>query len=254
LPDRSLLVTFDDGWDDNERHALGLLRKHNAPAVLFTVAGWVGQTTPWNEVLMRAWEDGQLGPQVCSQWWLRAGGTPEALPGDWTKSSAIHGLIIRLAALGDMEKNELLGSLRDRDRYAGRHLATLDQLKHLQSGGVSIESHGLTHIPIALAQNPRRELGESRREIAAMFPGREPAALSFPHGSYDRSIVQLAWEEGYQLLFTSDACLNRCENGRPARLLGRIAILEHEITDAKRQFSPSRMAQWLFRRPALSLN
>jgi hypothetical protein len=87
-----------------------------------------------------------------------------------------------------------------------------------------------------------------------MFRDQEPDAISFPHGNYDGSVVRTAFDEGYKLLFTSDACVNRCENGRPARLLGRIAILEHEITDANGRFRPSRMAQWLFRRPALSLN
>jgi peptidoglycan/xylan/chitin deacetylase (PgdA/CDA1 family) len=179
------------------------------------------------------------------------------MPENWSQTAAIHGLIVKLAALSDLEKKELLGTVRDRDRYAGRHLATLDQLKSLRSAGVAIESHGLTHVPIALAEDPRHELVQSRKEIAAIFRDGErdaPAAISFPHGSYDRTVVRIALEEGYQVLFTSDACVNRCENGRPARLLGRIAILEHEITDANGQFRPSRLAQWLFRRPALSLN
>src|SRR5262249_18700325 len=35
LPPRSLLLTFDDGYADNEEYALRLLRRHGLPAVVF---------------------------------------------------------------------------------------------------------------------------------------------------------------------------------------------------------------------------
>src|SRR5665213_3191320 len=35
LPPRSLLITFDDGYADNEEYALPLLQQHELPAVVF---------------------------------------------------------------------------------------------------------------------------------------------------------------------------------------------------------------------------
>jgi peptidoglycan/xylan/chitin deacetylase (PgdA/CDA1 family) len=41
LPARPLLITFDDGWADNEEFALRALRERNLPAVVFVVAAGV---------------------------------------------------------------------------------------------------------------------------------------------------------------------------------------------------------------------
>lgn len=38
----SVLVTFDDGYADNFRHALPILREEGVPAVVFLIAGYVG--------------------------------------------------------------------------------------------------------------------------------------------------------------------------------------------------------------------
>ena len=43
LPDRPVLITFDDGHADNFTHALPILRAHSAKASVFVVAGDVGK-------------------------------------------------------------------------------------------------------------------------------------------------------------------------------------------------------------------
>ena len=45
LPDRPLLITFDDGWADNHAHALPRLRAAGLPALLFTVADVVATSS-----------------------------------------------------------------------------------------------------------------------------------------------------------------------------------------------------------------
>ena len=42
LPERAVLLTFDDGYRDNHRHALPVLRRYGYPAVLFVTTGFVG--------------------------------------------------------------------------------------------------------------------------------------------------------------------------------------------------------------------
>ncbi|WP_328870298.1 polysaccharide deacetylase family protein [Streptomyces sp. NBC_00287] len=41
LPERPVLVTFDDGYEGVHRHALPLLAKHGFPATLFVSTGWL---------------------------------------------------------------------------------------------------------------------------------------------------------------------------------------------------------------------
>jgi O-antigen biosynthesis protein len=47
LPDRTVIVTFDDGLRDFLTGAMPALARHGVPATLFVVAGLVGQTSRW---------------------------------------------------------------------------------------------------------------------------------------------------------------------------------------------------------------
>ncbi|MEU9991290.1 polysaccharide deacetylase family protein [Streptomyces sp. NPDC048045] len=41
LPERPVLITFDDGYEGVHRHALPVLSKHGFPATLFVSTGWI---------------------------------------------------------------------------------------------------------------------------------------------------------------------------------------------------------------------
>ncbi|MFJ5968842.1 polysaccharide deacetylase family protein [Streptomyces sp. NPDC093060] len=41
LPERPVLITFDDGYEGIHRHALPVLAKHGFPATLFVSTGWI---------------------------------------------------------------------------------------------------------------------------------------------------------------------------------------------------------------------
>lgn len=46
LPERPILLTFDDGYESFATHALPRLRKHGMKATLFVVTSWAGGRTP----------------------------------------------------------------------------------------------------------------------------------------------------------------------------------------------------------------
>jgi peptidoglycan/xylan/chitin deacetylase (PgdA/CDA1 family) len=46
LPPRAVLITFDDGYRDNLDNALGVLRRHGYPAVLFLPIGFLDTSLP----------------------------------------------------------------------------------------------------------------------------------------------------------------------------------------------------------------
>jgi peptidoglycan/xylan/chitin deacetylase (PgdA/CDA1 family) len=46
-PARAVVITFDDGFADNHRHALPVLREHGFPATVFVVSGGIGATASW---------------------------------------------------------------------------------------------------------------------------------------------------------------------------------------------------------------
>jgi peptidoglycan/xylan/chitin deacetylase (PgdA/CDA1 family) len=47
LPDRPVVLTFDDGFADFGEHAAPLLQRYGFPATLYVVAGQVGRTSVW---------------------------------------------------------------------------------------------------------------------------------------------------------------------------------------------------------------
>jgi len=49
LPEKSILITFDDAYEDTAKYALPILRQHGFSAVVFVVTGRVGGTNTWDE-------------------------------------------------------------------------------------------------------------------------------------------------------------------------------------------------------------
>jgi hypothetical protein len=74
--------------------------------------------------------------------------------------------------------------------------------------------------------------------------------VSFPHGSYDHAAVTAARSAGFQVLATSDPCLNLLTDGLlTTDLIGRIGIPASAVTDARGVVREELLARWLWRRP-----
>ena len=49
LPEKRIIISFDDGYRDNFLYAFPLLRKYNFSAIIFLVSGCVGSVSKWDE-------------------------------------------------------------------------------------------------------------------------------------------------------------------------------------------------------------
>lgn len=49
LPRHPIILTFDDGYEDNYRVALPMLRERNMKAIIFPIANWVGKENKWEK-------------------------------------------------------------------------------------------------------------------------------------------------------------------------------------------------------------
>jgi peptidoglycan/xylan/chitin deacetylase (PgdA/CDA1 family) len=89
------------------------------------------------------------------------------------------------------------------DTYTEK-LLSLEQLRNLPSGLVTIGSHTLTHpmLPQVEESQARREIHDSRTKLEAMLdrPVRE---FSFPFGGFSEALVEVCREAGYERIYTT---------------------------------------------------
>jgi peptidoglycan/xylan/chitin deacetylase (PgdA/CDA1 family) len=248
LPAHSLLITFDDGWQDNVSVALPILRRQGFPAAVFVAADILAQDTSWwwQEILLRALRTGLAS---WDELWTLACGEPPP------RAEPELALLACYGALEPSKRLRLLAPFVADAAAEGAHMIGLDGLRELAAGGIALGAHGAAHLPLTMMAEPETDLGRARAALEPQFQplGQPLDALSFPHGRYDAASVAAARAAGFSILFTSDPCLNAAPAGRSAALLGRIAIDTDAITDETGAFAPSRLATWLFHRPVEAL-
>jgi peptidoglycan/xylan/chitin deacetylase (PgdA/CDA1 family) len=249
LPDRALLITFDDGWADNEEYALPLLKAAGLPAVVFAVAAGIGTVELWHEAVRREFRSGRMTADHARRLWAEAADRQVATCPEMKEAGDIEKLIDLLAGVANARRDHLL---RDIGEPIAPHMMSVAQLNRIYEAGIAIGSHGFTHVPIPKADDIWRELRSSRETLAALLAeplSSAPTTLSFPHGVYDSACVRAAVEAGYEILFTSEAHLNETDGCcRGGCVLGRVSIVPQTITDES-GFRPELLALWLFIRP-----
>jgi peptidoglycan/xylan/chitin deacetylase (PgdA/CDA1 family) len=244
LPERPLLITFDDGWRDNVEYALPALRAARMPSVLFVAGAAVDRGTPfWQEQLVAAWRSGRLDAARARQL-LHAAGAREAIDGD--PLAPVRAGITALEALAPEARDRLLAG----DILAGEphSMITSDDLRTLADAGVAIGAHGFSHAPLPTV-DARAELAATRALLQArLHPHVDVPALAFPHGKFDETTVAGARELGFELLFTSARELVSAHAAGPG-LIGRVGFSAPSLADDAGAFCPERLALQLFRAP-----
>jgi len=100
------------------------------------------------------------------------------------------------------------------------------ELQELVDNGMSVQSHTVSHAPLETLgdEEIHRELYESKREIERRL-NTTVSVLSFPHGSYNRRVVDIAKQTGYRYMCSSDVTPTYRNSflENPA-ILGRLAV------------------------------
>lgn len=199
LPACPLLITFDDGWQDNVEYALPLLAAHGMPAVLFVATGHVGSKVGfWQERIFDAAK--------------RAGAS----------DSAANAEVTALAAASPERRASILDTLADAN--LPRQMADAEELAQMQASGIAIGGHGHSHTPLTDVQDAAAELATCRSILKEAGLGGRLPALSFPHGRCDQDLIRRAQQEGFGLCFTSEPCLTPPDQLTDPRGIGRVSV------------------------------
>jgi peptidoglycan/xylan/chitin deacetylase (PgdA/CDA1 family) len=178
LPERAVLVTFDDGARSVLDIALPLLRDRGIPAVAFVVTGVLDLDRPY--------------------WWTEV----EALA-----ASEGPAFVRRLKTVDDDERLAAMAELR---RVAMTPAPSVPQLRRhelsaLESAGIAVGNHSHTHpcLPRCDAEKIRAEVEEAHAVLTAAL-GHPPVAFAYPNGDCDERTRAAVGACGYEIAFLFD--------------------------------------------------
>jgi peptidoglycan/xylan/chitin deacetylase (PgdA/CDA1 family) len=204
LPRRAVLITFDDGYDDNHRIAYPLLREAGLSAMFFVSTGHIDSGRPyaydWLVHMLCSAEDAYLhAPEL---------GLDLRLPSTLAARRALSAHVLdRLKLLSADAQQALVDRLQaawsmpDTAGHADCRPMTWAQLREMHAGGMEIGSHGVRHHMLAkMPRDAMRAELETSREAIAREIGVAPVAVSYPVGgvdAYDDAVLDAARAAGY---------------------------------------------------------
>lgn len=205
-PPRALLVSFDDGYDDNYRIAFPILRDLGMSAMFFVSTGHIESGKPY----AYDW----LVHMLCTVPRTRleipalgiAASLPESLEG---RRMLAREVLDRIKGLEAGEQDALIAGLEDawgmpRARtHAQSRPMQWEHLREMRRMGMEVGSHGVHHRMLAkLAPDEmRHEVFESKRMLEHEL-GDGIQAISYPVGgsdAYDERVVATVREAGYRM-------------------------------------------------------
>jgi peptidoglycan/xylan/chitin deacetylase (PgdA/CDA1 family) len=246
LPERPLLITFDDGWRDNVEYALPLLRAARMPVAMFVAGAAVDRGAPfWQEQLIAAWRCGRLDAARARQLAHAAGGRLALAHAD--PLAPVRDLIALLERVAHEVRERVLAEAADLLVPEPGSMISSDDLRMLARVGVAIGAHGFSHAPLTRV-DAEAELAATRALLQErLHPHADVPALAFPHGTFDEATIAHARGLGFELLFTSRRELVSSTLAGPG-LVGRVGFSAATVCDDA-GFAPELLALALFRVP-----
>lgn len=204
-PRRAVLITFDDGYDDNYRIAFPLLREAGLSAMFFVSTGHIDSGRPY----AYDWLVHMLCTTSAARLQAPELGMDLPLPDDLAGRRALAGQALdRIKLLPATAQEALIERLQGEwslpaEPHRDCRPMTWAQVREMREGGMEIGSHGVHHRMLAKlpADAMREELEASKRAIERET-GAEAKVLSYPVGgsdAYDEAVMRAAREVGYRM-------------------------------------------------------
>lgn len=233
LTDRSVAITFDDGYADNLHHARPILKRYNVPVTVFVTTGQIGSNQEfwWDELdrfLLQPgtvpatlelqlngetyhWDTGKASFFSEADYQQFAGWHIEESAAPTTRHGLYRDLYHHLHAVDHADRPHLIEKLRqwanvtDVARATHRTLST-DELETLAGDDlIDIGAHTVTHAPLAVLSpaERRQEITASKRALEELL-GKAVSSFAYPHGSLDADVITEVRAAGFDCACSSD--------------------------------------------------
>ncbi|MEM9253836.1 MAG: polysaccharide deacetylase family protein [Pseudomonadota bacterium] len=180
LPNRAVCVTFDDGYADNARIALPVLKKYAIPATVFISTGFINGGRMWNDTVieaLRGFEGSQLDLQS-----LQLGCYPTATQAE--RLAAVDGILTAIKHLDPEKRAERVAGIAAlADSLPDNLMLTDAQLRQLADADIDIGAHTVNH-PILTSIDEdlaSREIEQSKHTLEHIVQ-RDVRVFAYPNG------------------------------------------------------------------------
>jgi len=199
LPEKAVVITFDDGYKDNYLYGYPILKKYHAPATIFLTTGHIGtgKLFWWDKVsyIIQNATVKQVDLDELGSYSLQS------------KPAKFHASLIiteKLKKLPEGRKNFLIGNLLsisgvDIPPDLGKELIlSWDEVREMSNDGITFGAHSvyhpvLTNMPLEQA---RWEIIQSKKDIEERL-GQPVTAFSYPNGDFNAELVKFIKESGF---------------------------------------------------------
>lgn len=164
LPGNAICVTFDDGYADNEKYAMPILKKYNVPATVFISTGFLNGGRMWNDSIievLRSYEASSLDLRELNLDLYELGSDAQRL-------DAIARIIRKIRPLDPGERQRLTTEIEKLGSNLPDNLMLTDeQARSLARNGVAIGAHTVNHPILASigVESARKEILDSKSHL-----------------------------------------------------------------------------------------
>lgn len=200
LPERSICITFDDGYADNAEVALPILQELNLPATFFIATGFLDGGRMWNDTVIETIRNVKMNFVDLTDMGLgRYDITTIA-----GKQACIDSIILKIKHLSQKERQELADKLAEKfpaDLPQNLMLCS-DQVRELHAAGMEIGGHTVSHpILTTLNQDYAKEEITKGKVILEKIIGEDIKLFAYPNGKpetdYLSEHVELVRNSGF---------------------------------------------------------
>lgn len=199
LPEKAIVITFDDGYKDNYIYAYPVLKKHSIPATVFLTTGYIdgGELFWWDKIayIIHHTPSIQIDLGEVGSYCLQT---------EIDRSRTISIVTERLKKLPDEEKNCLIENLLNissvnipQDLGKGMILSWAE-VKEMSSDRINFGAHTVNH-PILTNlpyEQAKWEIIQSKKDVEEHIQ-KEVTSFAYPNGDFNASTLKLINESAF---------------------------------------------------------
>lgn len=203
---KSVVVTFDDGYKDNLTIALPILQKYGVPATFFIATGYIGTgKVKWEDELSCVIRRSKKESISIS---LPTGNFPFDISSDKAKFQAIDYLVKVLSTFSQADRHQVLDQVKGQsdvkcDGQTGVMMSWDDVRQLANTPGFSIGSHTITHQRLTRISpdDVAFEITSSKVNLENEI-GAPVALFAYPNGEFNQDVISAVQRAGYSCAVT----------------------------------------------------